>query len=30
VASCIYRQAVAKGLGQKMEPCQLAKVVDPN
>jgi alanine dehydrogenase len=30
VASCIYRQAMAKGLGQKMEPCQLAKVVEPN
>jgi ornithine cyclodeaminase/alanine dehydrogenase-like protein (mu-crystallin family) len=30
VASCIYRQALAKGLGQNMEPCQLAKVVEPN
>jgi alanine dehydrogenase len=30
VASCIYRQAVAKGLGRPMEPCQLAKVVEPN
>jgi ornithine cyclodeaminase len=30
VASRIYRQAVAKGLGRTMEPCQLAKVVEPN
>jgi len=30
VASCIYRQAMAKGLGQQTEPCQLAKLVEPN
>lgn len=30
VASCIYRQAVAKGLGGTMELCQFAKVVEPN
>jgi len=30
VASCIYRAALAKGLGRTMQPCQLPKVVEPN
>jgi ornithine cyclodeaminase/alanine dehydrogenase len=30
VASCIYRQALARGLGRVMEPCQAPKTVEPN
>jgi alanine dehydrogenase len=30
VAACIYRQALAQGLGREMEPCQLPKTVEPN
>jgi len=30
VAACIYRNALAKGIGRGMEPCQSVKMVEPN
>jgi ornithine cyclodeaminase/alanine dehydrogenase-like protein (mu-crystallin family) len=30
VASCIYRQGLARGIGRTIEPCQLPKTVEPN
>jgi ornithine cyclodeaminase/alanine dehydrogenase len=30
VASCIYRAALARGLGRTVEPCQSPKTVEPN
>lgn len=30
VAVCIYRNALAKGIGSAMEPCQSVKMVEPN